>query len=205
MTSLNFARIEDRFPTIYITLISVLLAVGLEDAISQVRTIESNELFNWMIVIYVAGTTLAAWTGYSFITITQVRRPRLLDSVNVFGLAIGIFMLNSSIGESHHWFFFASSFYMCLAAYAVTYNTRLLAEIMPFDMQFRDWAPCLWGTLLYSPPAALAGWLCYRGLLTETTEILLALVIMTQPPLWTMSFYKMWRTTMTRAQAANGA
>lgn len=205
MTDLNIARIEDRFPTIYITLISVLLAVGLEDAISQVRSVESSELFNWIIAIYVCGTTLAAWTGYSFIAITQVRRPRLLDSVNVFGLAIGIFIINSSIGEPHHWFFFATSLYMFLAAYAVAYNISMLGEIMPFEMRFGDWAPCLWGTLLYSPPAALAGWLSYRGQLGQWTEILLALVIMTQPPLWAMSFYKMWKAAMSRAQVGVGA
>ncbi|RLQ22578.1 hypothetical protein DWB85_06220 [Seongchinamella sediminis] len=202
MKKLDISRIEDRFPTIYITLISVLLAVGLEDVISQVRTVESNELFNWIIAIYVGGTTLAAWTGYSFIAITQVRRPRLFDSVNVFALAIGIFIINSTVGESHHWFFFATALYMFLAAYAVFYNINMLSEVMPFDMQFRDWAPCLWGTLLYSPPAALAGWLSYKDILGETAEILLALVVMTQPPLWTMSFYKMWKAAMNRAQNA---
>ena len=203
MPGLNIARIEDRFPTIYITLISVLLAVGLEDAISQVRAVESNEFFNWIIVTYVSGTTLAAWTGYSFVAITQVRRPRLLDSVNVFGLAIGIFVLNSSIGKPHHWFFFSVAIYMFLAAYAVVYNIKMLAEIMPFDMRFSDWSPCLWGTLLYAPPAVIAGWLSYRGFLVETTEILLSLIVMSQPPLWAMSFYKMWKTAMTRAQTAS--
>lgn len=201
MTRINFARIEDRFPTIYITLISVLLAVGLEDAISQVRTIESNEMFNWIIVFFVSGTTLSAWTGYSFIAVTQVRRPRLLDSVNVFALAIGIFILNSTIGEAHHWFFFAFSLYMLLATYAVIYNIGMLGETMPFEPQFRDWAPCLWGVVLYAPPGALAGWLSYRDLVGETTEIVLALVIMTQPLLWALSFYKMWKGFMNRARA----
>ncbi|MDB4542666.1 hypothetical protein N9241_00335 [bacterium] len=200
VTSLNIERIEDRFPTIYITLISVLLAVGLEDAISQVRAVESNELFNWIIVIYVAGTTLAAWTGYSFVAITQLRRPRLLDSFNVFGLAIGVFILNSSIGAAHHWFFFAFSLYMLLASYAVVYNVKMLADTMPFDMQFWDWAPCLWGVLLYSPPAALVGGLSYWGMLSGRVEIVLAVVAMTQPPLWAMSFYKMWRIAMDRAE-----
>ena len=205
MASLNIARIEDRFPTIYITLISVLLAVGLEDAISQVRGVEDNELFNWVIAVYVGGTTLAAWTGYSFVAITQIRRPRLLDSVNVFGLAIGVLILNSTIGAPHHWFFFAFSLYMLLASYAVAYNINMLAETMPFEMTFSDWAPCMWGTLLYAPPSAAVGWLSYSGLVSETTEIALALVAMTQPPLWAMSFYKMWRTTMDRAQATGAS
>ncbi len=200
MTPLNIARIEDRFPTIYITLISVLLAVGLEDAISQVRAVESNELFNWIITIYVGGTTMAAWTGYSFVAITQVRRPRLLDSVNVFGLAIGIFILNTTIGAPHHWFFFAFGLYMLLASYAVVYNISMLAETMPFDLRFSEWAPCLWGTLLYCPPALVTGWLSLNGTLGESGELVLALLAMTQPPLWAMSFYKMWKRTMNQAE-----
>lgn len=202
MTGLNIKRIEDRFPTIYITLISVLLAVGLEDAISQVRSAESNELFDWIIIFYVAGTTLSAWTGYSFVAITQVRRPRLLDSFNVFGLAIGIFILNSSIGVAHHWFFFAVALYMLLASYAVTYNLKMLSDTMPFEMQFSDWAPCLWAVLLYAPPAAVAGTLSYMGLLSGGAEIALAIIVMTQPLLWSLSFYKMWKTAINRAEAS---
>jgi hypothetical protein len=198
VTNLNIARIEDRFPTIYITLISVLLAVGLEDGISQVRSIESNGVFHWIVAVFVGGTTLSAWTGYSFVAITQVRRPRLLDSVNVFGLAIGVLIINSSIGTPHHWFFFAFSLYMLLASYAVVYNLKMLSDAMPFEIRFRDWSPCLWGTLFYSPPAAIVGWLSYKGLLSEATEITLALVAMTQPPLWAMSFYKMWKNAMNR-------
>jgi hypothetical protein len=199
MQKLNLARVEDRFPTIYITLISVLLAVGLEDAISQVRNVESSAFFNWVIAVFVGGTTMAAWTGYSFVAITQLRRPRLLDSVNVFGLAIGILILNSSIGKPHYWFFASFSLYMLLATYAVTYNLKLLGEVMPFDMKFSDWAPCLYGVLLYFPPYAVIAWLSFRGTLGETAELAFALFAMTQPILWSMSFYKMWKKAMNRA------
>jgi hypothetical protein len=199
MEELNLARVEDRFPTIYITLISVLLAVGLEDAISQVRNVESSEFFNWVIAAYVGGTIISAWTGYSFVAITQVRRPRLLDSINVFGLAIGILILNSSIGKPHYWFFSSFSLYMLLATYAVWYNVRLLGEVMPFDMQFSDWSPCLYGVVLYIPPYAVITWLSYSGTLAETMELAFALFAMTQPILWAMSFYKMWRKAMNKA------
>jgi hypothetical protein len=200
MKKVDPAKIESLFPTIYITLISVLLAVGLEDAISQVREVESSELFNWVVTAYVCGTTLSAWTGYSFVAITQIRRPRLLDSVNVFGLAIGIFILNSSIGKPHYFFFAAFSLYMLLATYAVVYNLKLLGEAMPFDLQFSDWAPCLYGVLFYSPPYAVIAFLSFRGTLSEPTELAFALFAMTQPVLWVMSFYKLWKTAMNKAE-----
>ena len=200
MKKVDPAKIESLFPTIYITLISVLLAVGLEDAISQVREVESSELFNWVVTAYVCGTTLSAWTGYSFVAITQIRRPRLLDSVNVFGLAIGIFILNSSIGKPHYFFFAAFSLYMLLATYAVVYNLKLLGEAMPFDLQFSDWAPCLYGVLLYSPPYAVIAFLSFRGTLSEPTELAFALFAMPQPILWAMSFYKLWKTAMNKAE-----
>lgn len=199
MAHLNLSRIEDRFPTIYITLISVLLAVGLEDAIAQVREVESSEFFNWVIAVYVGGTTMSAWTGYSFVAITQVRRPRLLDSMNVFGLAIGILILNSSIGRPHYWFFASFSLYMLLATYAVVYNIRMLAEVMPFKVRFNDWAPCLYGVLLYAPPYAVISWLSFRGTFSVATELAFALFAMTQPILWAGSFYKFWKNVMNRA------
>lgn len=145
---------------------------------------------------------MSAWTGYSFVAITQVRRPRLLDSVNVFGLAIGILLLNTTIGAPHHWFFFAFGLYMMLAAYAVVYNIKMLADAMPFRMVFSDWAPCVWGTVLYVPPALLAGWLSLNGTLTGSFELAIALVAMTQPLLWSMSFYKMWKRAIVRAEQA---
>ena len=200
MKRVDLARIEDRFPTIYITLISVLLAVGLEDAISQLRASEPSGLFDWVIAAYVGGTTLAAWTGYSFVAITQIRRPRLLDSINVFGLAIGILILNSTIGKPHYLFFAAFSLYMMLATYAVIYNLRLLGEAMPFDLQFSDWAPCLYGVLLYSPPYAVIAFLSFRGTLSEPTELAFALFVMPQPILWAMSFYKVWKMAMNKAE-----
>jgi len=202
MGKLDLARIDDRFPTIYITLISVLLAVGLEDAVAQVRVVESSEFFNWVIAVYVGGTTMSAWTGYSFVAITQVRRPRLMDSMNVFGLAIGILILNSSIGKPHYWFFAAVSLYMLLATYAVIYNIKLLAEVMPFKVQFSDWAPCLYGVLLYAPPYAVISWLSYRGALDVNVELAFALFAMTQPILWAASFYKFWKRTMNSASEA---
>ena len=199
MGPLNLSRIEDRFPTIYITLISVLLAVGLEDAISQVRDTHAYEPFDIAVAVYVAGTILSAWTGYSFVAITQVRRPRLFDSINVFGLAIGILFLNSTIGQPHYWFFAAFSIYNLLASYAVVYNLQLLGDAMPFDLSFKDWAPCLYGVLLYVPPYAVIGWLSFRGVLSGTVELLMVLFAMTQPILWATSFYKVWRRAMDRA------
>ena len=202
MNKLDLARIDDRFPTIYITLISVLLAVGLEDAISQARAVQPSALFNWVIAIFVGGTTLSAWTGYSFVAITQIRRPRLLDSINVFGLAVGILILNTTIGMPHHWFFAAFSLYMLLATYAVVYNLRMLGEAMPFDLKFGDWAPCLYGVLFYFPPYAVISWLSFTGTLSETAELMFALFAMTQPILWAMSFYKVWKRTMNKAGLA---
>ena len=81
----------------------------------------------------------------------------------------------------------------------------MLADTMPFDMPFSNWVPCLWGVLLYPPHAAIAGWLSYSGLLSATKEITLALVAMTRPPLWAMSFYKMWKIAMDRALEGGAA
>ena len=204
MKTLNLPRIEDRFPTIYITLISVLLAVGLEDAISQLRELGTTDPYNLAVVFYVAATILAAWTGYSFVAITQARRPRLLDSVNVFGLALGILVLNSTIGQPTYWFFAAVTLYMVLAVYAVIYNMNLMAEVVPVEFNFRHWSPCIWSVVLYAPPYAVFSWLSFRGDLGNDLEMLFVFLAMTQPILWAMAFYRVWKDAMDRSAEAMG-
>ena len=199
MEPINLRRVEDRFPTIYITLISVLLAIGLEDTVSQVRAVESSELFNWLIAAYVGGTTLAAWTGFSFIAITQIRRPRLLDSVNVFGLAVGVFMLNSTIGQEHYWFFCAFALYMLLAAYPVLYNLPMLGETLPFEYRFKDWQWTLYALLLYIPFYLAIGWFSYQGRLSDEIELLFLCLALTQPISWAIIFYAVWKKALDRA------
>lgn len=201
MAIIDLPRLEDRFPTIYVTLISVLLAICLEDLVSLVREASHYDAFLWSHAAYVTGTTIAAWTGYSFIAITQHRRPRLLDSLNVFFLAIGILTINSTIDQAAHWFFLSLGIYAIAIIYAVHYNIPMLADVLPFELPFREWR---WLVLIVWPFIPLgfgAAWLSYKGLMSEGTELLVAYAFLLQPVSWATLFYAYWKRWLTRAES----
>lgn len=82
--SIDLDRIEGLFPTIYVTLISVLLGLALEDLLSLIRTVDNSDPWIWVVGISMLTFYIAVWTGYAFLAITQKRRPRILDTVNEF-------------------------------------------------------------------------------------------------------------------------
>lgn len=201
MDQLDLKRLEGHFPTIYVTLISVLLALCLEDMVSEIRAVENKDLFHWAIACNVAATSVAAWTGYSFIAITQVRRPRLMDSANVFSVAIGLFIINSTIDAPRYWFFVAMGIYMWALVYAVVYNFRLFGNVLPYELKFEDWKWCIYVFLPFGLVGPLAGWYSYRGELADTTEVALAFLFMTQPISWMLVFSRFWKRALNRVEA----
>jgi hypothetical protein len=103
----NLKRIERLFPAVYVTLISILLGFAIEDLINRIRELSSINIYAVLVAISILCAIFAAWTGYSFVSMTQERLPRLLDCVNVFVLAFGVYLLNSTLGMEI-WFFFCS-------------------------------------------------------------------------------------------------
>jgi hypothetical protein len=199
MGHIDLKRVADRFPTIYITLISVLLAIAMEDTVSQLRDGEAGDWFNWAIAFYVGMTSFSAWTGYSFVAIVQQRRPRLLDSVNVFAIAAGMIAINTTIDQAHFWFFFSVAIYCLIAIYAIYYNFNMLGEAAPYELQFRDWAVCLFQPLPYFFIYAPLAWLAYQGALDPEVEIAFAYFALTQPATWAVLFYHAWKRVLDHA------
>ena len=161
---------------------------------------------NWAIAIYIFGTCIAAWTGYSFIAMTQQRQPRLADSLNVFLMVIGMFLLNSTIDKAPYWYFFAITFYMATLHYVVYYNfQRLLNEVLPWELNFREWQWTMWGFTPYLVVAAVAGWLTLQGHLNETGQLIVAGAIITQPVSWVLIFRRFWKYTVSKTEAIQSA
>ena len=138
MNRLDLGKLEQRFPAIYVTLISVLLGLVLEDMASQLRDAGTYDSLTWAIALYVTTITIASWTTYTFVAITQVRRPRVLDSLNVFLVAATIYLMSSCFGKTPDYFFSAVALYNLAALYSTHYNMRMLAQVMPFRVGFKD-------------------------------------------------------------------
>ena len=169
----NLNRIERLFPAVYVTLISILLGFAIEDVISRLRELVSIDIHAVLVSISIFSAIFAAWTGYSFVSMTQERLPRLLDSVNVFALALGVYLLNSTLGKEI-WLFFAAVFvYFVGALFATLYNFRILLENLPTNYTMKNFR---WDILLIAHNFAIypaAAWMSMKGMLAHGIELFL--------------------------------
>ena len=185
-------KIEKLFPSVYITLISILLGFAVEDVISRLQELNSIHIYDALKAVSILSGIFAAWTGLSFISMTQERLPRLLDGLNVFALAIGFYVLISSLGKENWYFFAFQSIYMFGAVFSVIYNLNLLLEVLPTSYTLRvfrmDILLAAFNLLIY-PPAA---WMSMKGILPSGIEIFLIAYVAIANGMFTISFYKSW-------------
>jgi hypothetical protein len=121
-------EMEKLFPSVYITLVSILLGFSAEDVVTRLGELATLEAFDLLAAAGVLSGIIAAWIGYSFVSMTQERLPKVWDAIHVFFLAFGFYFLISTIGKEIWWFFFALSLYQLLATVATVYNANILAQ-----------------------------------------------------------------------------
>lgn len=200
MNRLDLGKLEQRFPAIYVTLISVLLGLVLEDMASQLREVETYDGLTWAIALYVVSITIASWTSYTFVAITQNRRPSVLDSLNVFLVAATIYLMSGCFGKTPDYFFMSVALYNLAALYSLHYNMRMLAKAMPFAVEFKDirWTYSIasFKVIVYPFITALA-----HGDLPQTLVIFFAYFPSVLVLVWVGLFYRAWQRLLDRAEA----
>ena len=149
-------EIEKLFPSVYITLVSILLGFAVEDVVTRLGELAILEVFDVLAAGGVLSGIIAGWIGYSFVSMTQERLPRVWDAIHVFFLAFGFYLLNSTIGKEVWLFFFALSIYHFLATVATIYNANILAQSLANMPGWRifPWFIGWWHQLL-----SFSGWL----------------------------------------------
>ena len=79
-------EIEKLFPSVYITLVSILLGFAVEDIVTRLGEFATLEAFDLLAAAGILSGIIAAWIGYSFVSMTQERLPRVWDAIHVFFL-----------------------------------------------------------------------------------------------------------------------
>jgi len=107
-------HIRDNHPQVYLTLVSIIVALALEDLFSQVRNIYAAggpEVTTVLLWLQIAGAFFAAfnvWVGYCHILITSRWVLGIWDALSVMSLLIILFLINSTVGASTAaWWLFA--------------------------------------------------------------------------------------------------
>lgn len=188
----NLNRIERLFPAVYVTLISILLGFAIEDLITRLRELSSIDIYAVLVAISIICAIFAAWTGYSFISMTQERLPRLLDCVNVFVLAFGVYMLNSTLGMEIWLFFSAVFIYFAGALFANLYNFGILLQNLPTTYTMRNFRRNLLVIVHTLPIYPIAAWMSLKAMLSPGIEVFLIVYFSIVSVLWVYFFYKTW-------------
>jgi len=188
----NKEKIEKLFPTVYITLISILFGFAVEDVVTRLRELAPIDIFTALSAAGILSGIVAAWIGYSFVSMTQERLPRLMDSVNVFMLAFCFYILITTLGMEIWWFFAALSFYQCAALLATIYNGNILLQNLSTAYDWRIFLPNRLVAVISCVIFSAGAWMSHKGVLpSEIALSLIACYIITNI-LWVYFFYRGW-------------
>jgi hypothetical protein len=110
-------RVARQFPTLYLTLVSVLVGLVLSDLFSQIHarmtllplTLETAR--TWCQIFGICAAVLASWVTYSHLGLLRQRLPTVWDTVDALLVLVTI-PLNAATGrhEAAAWFFWAAAF-----------------------------------------------------------------------------------------------
>lgn len=107
-------QIRDSHPNVYLTLVSIIVALALEDLFSLVREIytvagpEAVTVLLWLQILGAFAAAFSTWVGYCHIFITTRWILGIWDALSVMTLLVTLFLINSFVGaENSAWWFCA--------------------------------------------------------------------------------------------------
>ena len=111
-------RIKHQFPALYITLLSVLIALVFSDLASEAHArmtlwpLNLGTLRTWAQIFTMGTNAMVAWIVFVHVGVSRLRIPTLADSVVVFLVPIPLLFANSLVGQKDiwPWFYYASGY-----------------------------------------------------------------------------------------------
>ncbi len=187
------------FATVYVTIVSVLLGLALEDLVSIVRELETMGIFEWACVLFVVHIILNAWVGFSSLAISLQLEPNPWDAANIFILSAAHFSLNSFVGSEPYLFFGAAGLYMLVAGTTLLYNVYRAAQDVESGVEIRSFYLLLflnvWGGTSY----LLFAYLALENITSQNVEAGIAIFSIPCATLWLWVFWRSWSSLSSRS------
>jgi hypothetical protein len=176
-------RVGELLPTVFITLVSVLIGLVLSDLVSEARTrmslwpLSLSTLRTWSQLLANGAGALSAWIVYVHVSIGRRRVPTLWDSLIAFLVPISLLVATSFVGANTSWpWFYAMSIFLALSVATSAGHLHLALsepELSPLRSMLRPTGHL--GVLAGSAIAyAAIGWVDQQGWLSLAEEVVLA-------------------------------
>jgi len=194
-------RIRDNHPQVYLTLVSIIVALALEDLFSEVRGIyagpgpDTTTVLLWLQIIGAFFTSFNVWVGYCQILITSRWVLGIWDALSVMSLLVILFLINSSVGASNAtWWFCAVGAMLLAAAFILRINLqRAMSE--PDNVTNALPPPNSWFVVLTAICGFLAlsfGLLVFLDTVSVFVITLFAAIIALFAASWSFVWVKVW-------------
>ncbi len=197
-------HLSSQFPTVYITFLSILVGLALEDLFSSVKATE--ELFQlsstaavvWLQVLFSLMATIGAWMHYSTVAMLRNSVAQPIDAINILQLTISLFVLNACIGiETTGLFWLAAAFYLFTGALATWGAVNLLKYEERDFSAYIDTMQSNRGPLLLNiltiPSCIIIGYLILQDRLGHGWIIGFASVGCAGVVMWYVIVYQIWQ------------
>jgi len=197
-------RLRNNYSTIYVTIVSVMLALVLEDLVSIMRGIDDPTLFHWLTAGFVVHVIFNAWVGYSAAASIMRHVPTVWDSLNVFVLTLAHFALNSSIGETPVVFFYTASGYSAIGGLVTYYNVWRAAQDDAIDFQPTAFHSVIGINLFGAIAFFMAGALTQLGALTNTVQVVITVLGLPFATVWLVAHLRSWKDYVLKPRQDTG-
>ena len=202
-------RIKHQFPSLFITLLSVLIGLVFADLVSEVHArmtlwpLNVATLRTWGQITAMGTCALTGWVFLAHVGISRLRIPTLDDSLIVFMTPVPLLIGNSLVGlkEAWPWFYYAS-FYLAISLVTMHVQVRIAcaeSELESFARIARPFGPAL---VLYAgiPFYAVTAWADSQGLLSPLAEMLLAMSATPAALFFLWRFFRSWHVAIAESQ-----
>jgi hypothetical protein len=207
-------RIRDQFPTLYITLVSVLVGLALADLVAEARArmelwpLNLDTLRTWGELTGNLFSALAAWVVYAHIGISRRHIPTFADSLIAFTLPLFLLLLNSYVGVTPMWkWLYLASGFLVFSIATTLWNFHILRQETELA-SFRHLARITGYPIIFVtgiPFYAAAGWADQHHLLSPLLETLCALIPAPSALFLCHIFLREWRTAIDATHSAQSA
>jgi len=195
-------HVRANYASVYLTIVSVIVALALGDLFTQVREIYSSgetisaPVLLWVKVAYAFSAALCVWVGYCHIFITVSWILGIWDALSVMILLVALYLINTTVGlDNSAWWFLTVGFFSVTAGAILVVNMKnaqlesgLGVDALPSP---RSW-PVIYA-FVFGFSSLLSAFLVLSQAIGDKAELLLAVAITIAQFYWAFLWVWTWR------------
>ena len=199
------SRVIRQAPSVYITLVSVLIGLVLSDLVTEARArmhlwpLDTLAVRTWGQLLGNGTSAINVWVVLTHLAMARRRLPDLLETAAGFGAPVLLLVATSFVGRSAVWpWLYGAGIYLAMCSIATVVNVRLTMDqpgATRFDRLLRM-RGFLGALLLCSIGYLAAGFLDHLDLLPSPIEMAMVLAPVPASVAIMSLFFRHWRAAL---------